>query len=106
MTSTSARSEPEFVCPVCGYDRIAELAVSVVLHEVSRWKASGEPEEYDDPEVDWETDFPYAALHHSRGPPSKTFECRRCCEQFERPVRAREFVRTALEKRRARNRAR
>ncbi len=106
MTSTSVRWDPEFVCPVCGYDRIAELAVSVVLHEVSRWKESGEPEEYEDPEVEWETDFPYASLHRLRGRLPKTFECRRRCEQFERPVRPSEFVRTVLEKRSARNRAR
>jgi hypothetical protein len=88
MTSTSARpiKRPLFVCPFCGYGDIDELALCVVTHRVTAWSASGEAEEFGEPEVDWESDMPYDALRGSRGTALKsTFECRRCREQFERP---------------------
>jgi hypothetical protein len=90
--SDSDSVRPEFMCPFCGGNEIAELAISVVLHNVSKWNSAGKPEEYEPAEVDWETDFPYALLNQPYRTPPVTFECRRCCEHFETPRRAAQAV--------------
>lgn len=87
MTNTLGKSlSPPFVCPKCGYAKINELSLCVVMHRVTRWDASGRPGEFGEPEVDWESDMPYDALG---GPPERepksTYECCRCGEQFEKP---------------------
>jgi predicted RNA-binding Zn-ribbon protein involved in translation (DUF1610 family) len=76
-----------FVCPKCGSDHIKELSICVVTHEVIKWNDSGQPEDYAQGEVDWESDMPYAAL---RGPEARTgltLECSRCGEQFRKAKR-------------------
>jgi predicted RNA-binding Zn-ribbon protein involved in translation (DUF1610 family) len=76
-----------FVCPKCGSDHIKELSICVVTHEVIKWSDSGEPEDYAQGEVDWESDMPYAAL---RGPGARaglTLECGHCGEQFRKAKR-------------------
>ena len=75
-----------FVCPECGCDEINELSMCVVVYPVKEWSYSGEPEAFDDPEVDWDSDMPYMTGY---GPanerPPRTLECSQCCEQFEIP---------------------
>jgi hypothetical protein len=75
-----------FVCPKCGYGNINELSLCVVTHRVTEWEASGQPKEFGEPIVDFESDMPYEMLV----PPvdrelKPTFECCRCGEQFEKP---------------------
>jgi hypothetical protein len=75
-----------FVCPKCGYGNINELSLCVVMHRVSEWRDDGAPAEFDEPEVDWESDMPYDLLGGpSRREPKATYECCRCGEQFEKP---------------------
>jgi predicted RNA-binding Zn-ribbon protein involved in translation (DUF1610 family) len=75
-----------FVCPKCGCADINELSLCVVMHRVSEWSDDGQPERYDEGEVDWESDMPYDFLGRPLDrEPKITFECCRCGEQFERP---------------------
>jgi hypothetical protein len=75
-----------FVCPKCGYGNINALSLCVVAHRITQWDRSGSPEEFGEPEVDWESEMSYASL---TGPPDRepepTYECCRCGEQFEKP---------------------
>ncbi|MFI5352607.1 MAG: hypothetical protein ACHQZS_06535 [Candidatus Binatales bacterium] len=77
-----------FICPKCGSDHIKELSICVVTHEVIKWSDSGEPEDYAQGEVDWESDMPYSALRGPEAQPSLTLECGHCGEQFEMPAPA------------------
>jgi predicted RNA-binding Zn-ribbon protein involved in translation (DUF1610 family) len=78
----------KFVCPKCGSDRMYELALCVVIHRVRRWAKEGTPEEYEAPEVDWESDMPYGSLRGLNEAVAPTFECAECDVQFEQPKRA------------------
>ncbi|MGC2493689.1 hypothetical protein [Candidatus Binatus sp.] len=75
-----------FVCPKCGCGDIIELSLCVVMYRVTEWSDDGQPLAYNEGKVDWESDMPYDSLV---GPPEReskfTFECCRCCEQFEKP---------------------
>ncbi|MDO8432727.1 MAG: hypothetical protein Q7S58_10010 [Candidatus Binatus sp.] len=74
-----------FVCPKCGYADINELSLCVVTNRVSKWSETGEPEDYDAGEVDWESEMPYDTLNLPDHKPKTTFECGRCAAQFETP---------------------
>jgi hypothetical protein len=76
-----------FVCPKCASDQVNELSICVVTHPVIKWSDAGKPEDYEQGEVDWESDMPYAALRGPEAQPSITFECGRCGEQFGTPKR-------------------
>lgn len=76
-----------FVCPKCGCDHINELSICVVTQPVTKWSESGEPEDYGQGEVDWESDMPYACLRGPQTEPKLTLECAHCGEQFEKPKR-------------------
>jgi predicted RNA-binding Zn-ribbon protein involved in translation (DUF1610 family) len=87
MTNTLGKSAtPPFVCPKCGYGSINELSLCVVTHRVAGWDLAGQPTEFGEPKVDWESEMPYDSLG---GPldrePKTIFECCRCGEQFEKP---------------------
>lgn len=87
--SGSQRRDSEFVCPFCRSGNIYELSLCVVNHRVRNWNANGTPEEYEPPEVDWESDMPHdALLGFNREKTALTFECGNCLEQFEHPKRA------------------
>lgn len=86
MTSTTVElKSPMFACPVCGCSRLSELTFCVVLHRVTKWSASGEPLEYESPEVDWESDLPYRTFAGEGRTLRPTYECSRCGKQFETP---------------------
>ncbi len=76
-----------FVCPKCGCGDFAELSLCVLSHRVAKWSNSGEPEEYEQAEVDWESDMPYVCLGGPRTALKVTLECSHCGEQFEKPRR-------------------
>ena len=77
------------MCPNCRSGNIYELSLCVVIHRVRRWNKDGTPEEYEAPEVDWESDMPYDALDgFDREKTGPTFECAECETQFEHPKRA------------------
>lgn|SRR5579872_4202909 len=86
------RRDSEFVCPKCKSGNIYELSLCVVIHPVRRWNKDGTAEEYEAPEVDWESDMPYDALLGRNGKtPVLTFECGECMQQFEHPKPAEGF---------------
>ena len=88
MTNLSHReaADSKFVCPDCGSGDIYELALCVVIHRVRRWGKRGTPLEYEDPEVDWESDMPYDSLFGpNRQKTGLTFECGNCEAHFEHP---------------------
>ena len=74
-----------FVCPKCGCEEIAELSLYVVATPVTKWSASGEPEEYGDAEIDWEADFPYGILFDRKPVPELILQCMYCAAQFGKP---------------------
>jgi len=76
-----------FVCPKCGSDHINELSICVVTHEVIKWSDSGEPEDYAQGEVDWESDMPYSCLRGPRTKPVLTLECSYCGDRFHKAKR-------------------
>jgi|SRR5580658_8266948 hypothetical protein len=91
MTNLShrQRGDSEFVCPKCRSGNIYELSLCVVIHRIRQWNDAGIPEDYESPEVDWESDMPYDLLLKSpRKAPVLTFECGECMAQFEHPKRA------------------
>lgn len=90
MTNLSHRQrrDSEFVCPNCPSGNIYELSLCVVIHRVRRWAKDGIPEEYEAPEVDWESDMPYGSLRGLNEEVAPTFECAECDRQFEHPERA------------------
>ncbi len=57
----------------------------VVVHPVTAWSDAGEPLDFDDPEVDWDSDMPYLTDLYLGHRPPRTLECSQCCEQFEHP---------------------
>ncbi|MFZ0889625.1 MAG: hypothetical protein WA005_14325 [Candidatus Binataceae bacterium] len=77
----------QFVCPRCGCGDIAELRLCVVSHPVAKWSNSGEPEDYEEAAVDWESDMAYLSPGGSETPREVTLECSQCGEQFEKPRR-------------------
>jgi hypothetical protein len=76
-----------FVCPRCGCEEIAELRLCVVSHPVVRWANSGKPEEYEEADVDWESDMPYASPDDPESPREVTLECGQCFKHFDKPKR-------------------
>src|SRR5262249_13510333 len=46
-----------YECPTCGSEKINELSLCVVLHRVMEWSIRGEPRDYGEPTVDWESDM-------------------------------------------------
>jgi len=77
----------QFVCPKCGSDHIKELSICVVAHRVIQWSASGEPEDYGQGEVYWESDRPYSCLRGPGASPVLTLECGYCGERFHKARR-------------------